>query len=98
MAYMLGGDPTLGLWTDYSKHFSPTDIEVIQNKDSVTVSVSNIGPCDISLYSIDDLSYFEKADRVNSYTFVGVDVPCYICVNKQNYVPYIFNEDGLAHR
>ena len=93
MAYMLGGDPTLGLWTDYSKYFSPTDIEVIQNKDSVTVSVTNIGPCDISLYSIDDLSYFEKADRVNSYTFVGVDVPCYICVNKQNYVPYIFNED-----
>ena len=93
MAYTLGGDPTLGLWTDYSKYFSPTDIEVIQNKDSVTVSVTNIGPCDISLYSIDDLSYFEKADRVNSYTFVGVDVPCYICVNKQNYVPYIFNED-----
>lgn len=93
MAYLWGGDPTLKLWTDCPCNFSPDDIVVIQNKDSITVSVSNIDSCEISLCSIDDLSYFKKAKNVNSYTFTGVDVPCYICVDKQNYIPYVFNED-----
>ncbi|MBR5804201.1 MAG: hypothetical protein IKY31_07695 [Bacteroidaceae bacterium] len=95
MAYMIGGDPTLELWTDNPKRFSPEDIEVIQNKDSVIVSVSNNGLCDISLCSIEDLglSYFQKAKKVSTYTFTGVDVPCYISVNKHNYIPYTFNED-----
>lgn len=95
MSYLWGGDPTLELWTDSIKQFSSEDIEVIQNKDSVTVSVSNNGLCDISICSIDDLglSYFHKVEKVNSYTFVGVDVPCYINVNKHNYIPYTFNEN-----
>ena len=95
MAYMIGGDPTLELWTDNPKQFSPEDIEVIQNKDSVIVSVSNNGLCDISLCSMSDmgLSYFQKAEKVSSYTFASVDVPCYINVNKHNYIPYTFNEN-----
>ena len=95
MAYMIGGDPTLEIWTDSLKQFSSEDISVIQNKDSVTVSVSNNGLCDISLCSIEDLglSYFQKAEKVSTYTFTGVDIPCYINVNKHNYIPYTFNEN-----
>ena len=95
MAYMIGGDPTLELWTANPKQFSSEDIEVIQNKDSVTVSVSNNGMCDISLCSMEDLglSYFKKVEGVRTYTFTGVDVPCYINVNKHNYIPYTFNEN-----
>ena len=51
--------------------------------------------CDISLCSMEDLglSYFKKVEGVRTYTFTGVDVPCYINVNKHNYIPYTFNEN-----
>lgn len=93
MAYMIGGDPTLGLWTDNPMYFPSENIEVIQNKDSVTVSVAYNGLCDISLCSMKDLglSYFKKVEGARTYTFTGVDVPCYINVNKHNYIPYTFN-------
>ncbi len=92
-SFLWGGDPTLELWTDNPKSFSPEDIEVIQNKDSVTVLIADSMRCNISLCSMDDfgLSYFRKVENVSSYTFVGVDVPCYINVNKHNYLPYTFN-------
>lgn len=92
-SFLWGGDPTLELWTDNPKCFYSEDIEVIQNKDSVTVLIADSMRCNISLCSMDDfgLSYFQKVEDVSSYTFVGVEVPCYINVNKHNYLPYTFN-------
>lgn len=98
-SFLWGGDPTLELWTDTPQYFSSEDIEVIQNKDSVTVTVADSMKCGISLCSMEDLglSYFQKVEDVSSYTFVGVDVPCYINVNKHNYLPYTFNENVIVN-
>lgn len=95
MIYLWGGDPTLEIWTDNPNQFSSDNIEVIQNKDSVTIFVEDSVKCDISLCSMEDLglSYFQKVEGVSSYTFSRVDVPCYINVNKHNYIPYTFNKN-----
>lgn len=95
ISYLWGGDPSLELWTDNPIMFQSNDIEILQDKDEITVTISNAGEYNISLCSIEDfgLSHFQEAKGVNSYTFNGVDVPCYINVNKHNYIPYTFNEN-----
>lgn len=87
------GDPSMEIYTQKPSTFS--NVKVTQNGNTVTVNTGGVSNCKIVLCSKADNgeSYFSVADKTSSHTFTNVNVPCYICVTKHNYIPYFFNED-----
>lgn len=88
-AYLWGGDPSLELWTDDISEFST--VSVIKQGNTVHVNTNGLSDCKITIYSASDNgnSYFSCVEGVSSAQFSRVTVPCYVSVNKHNYIPYV---------
>lgn len=88
-AYLWGGDPSLELWTNTISEFST--ITVNRQGSTVTVNTNGVPDCKITLYSASDngISYFSSEEGAGLAQFSNVTMPCYISVNKHNYIPYV---------
>lgn len=94
MAINLFGDAPMLVHTGELHHFDNVDVRV-QGTD-VTVTVDGVDDCVIALTSRDGgKSYFSRSTEGNHYAFHNVDVPFYVTVTKQNYVPYLYPAEDV---
>lgn len=94
MAINLFGDAPMVFHTGELHHFDKVDVRV-QGTD-VTVTVDGVDDCVIALTSRDGgKSYFSRSTEGNHYAFHNVDVPFYVTVTKQNYVPYLYPAEDV---
>lgn len=94
MAINLFGDAPMVFHTGELHHFDKVDVRV--NGTDVTVIVDGVDDCVIALTSQDGgKSYFSLSKKGNYYTFHDVDVPFYVTVTKQNYVPYLYPAEDV---
>lgn len=83
------GDPSMRLWTVEPAKFRP-----FINKYGTTITVkSYVAGSKITVCSIGDWgeTYYKSVELSNDTeaTFEGVNVPCYVTITKNNYVPFM---------
>lgn len=83
------GDPSMKLWTVVPAKFKP-----FINKSGSTITVNSyVAGSKVTICSIADWgeTYYKSVELSNDTkaTFEGVNVPCYITITKNNYVPFM---------
>ncbi len=89
------GDAEVPIYTQNPKTF--TNVEVIRNGNTVTVSAElssvDIPSLRITVTSQDSaVSYFSKAEAVQTHVFTNVPAAYNVVVTANNYLPYIYSD------
>jgi hypothetical protein len=92
-AHNLIGCPETSMWTAIPSSF--TNVTVTESGNNVTINTGGVSDCKICVMSILDNgeSYWEVEDSASNHTFSSVVKPYCVTVTKQNYIPYLYNQD-----
>lgn len=86
--YLWGGDPSLEIWTDTSQCFNDIDISRDVN-GNINLDVGDVDNYKIRIVTEDGALKNEYTSTVSTFSLTGIDSPCYIVVDKHNYIPYV---------
>ena len=86
-SYLVGGDPTLELWTAVSQDISGVNFSISGNTVTLTASITS----GFSMPVIDDSFNFRSTTHFsyNGGTFTKPNHNFYVVINSHNYYPYI---------
>lgn len=91
-AYILGGDPTLEIWTGEAQTFSDSLVFVFE--DSYYYGSETEYGYKVYVTSLDGNLLQEYSP--GAYNTLNIDAPCYVSVCRHNYVPKVFYCDPAS--
>ena len=83
-----GGDPSLEVWTEATYSFNSMSIN--KTDDVLTFNTGHIRDYVIRVVSEDGILMGEYTSENPEYSLTVPNEPCYIVLDKDNYVPYIY--------
>lgn len=102
LCYIIGGDPTLELWTGESQVIKGTNLNVINDSIHITFDpISNDSSYCSIVRAADGLHVKNVKIAGNSVSFPKPTFNFYVVINSHNYYPYIiycnFDKEELVH-
>lgn len=89
--YLLGGDPSLEIWTATPSKLS--NIALTTSSNYISISTSGIDDCRIAIVSADgELTDLVQSNNSNFIYPIPLE-NCYFVINKHDYIPYIIKYD-----
>jgi hypothetical protein len=86
--YLWGGDPSLEIWTGASQSFNDIGISMDDN-GNINLDAGNVNNYIIRVVTEDGILKNEYTSTESSFSLTGLDSPCYIVIDKHNYIPYV---------